>query len=151
MNDSTLQIILAIIGSGILTSLVSGAVTLISKSIDKKSGTQAQITKIEKKLDEHIAQSYRNKILNFQNELLRKERHSFEQFSEVLDAIDSYEAYCKENNVTNHKCTLAIDYIKSVYKQCQCESDFAPMNCTMISEAELKRMINNMNQIGNVN
>ena len=148
MSNETVQIILAIIGSGSIGAIVSGAVTLISKAIDKKSGTQAQIAKIEKKLDEHIAQSYRNKILSFQNELLRKERHSFEQFSEVLDAIDAYTKYCEENNVTNHKCTMAIEYIKSVYKQCQSESDFAPMSRTMISEDELKRLINNMNQIG---
>lgn len=148
MNNETLQIVLAIIGSGILTSLVSGGVTLISKHLDKKKGLQSLVEKINKKLDEHIAQSYRNKILEFQNSCMRGERHTYEQFSEVLDAIQNYEDYCKTNEVTNHKCTLAIEYIKGIYRQCQTQSDFAPMSASMINEEELRRIIN-QNSIGN--
>ena len=151
MNDSTLQIILAAISSGAIGAIVSGAVTLISKAIDKRSGIQAQVANIEKKLDEHIAESYRSHILVFQNELFSKQRHTYEQWNNVLKSITKYNEHCKINKVDNDQIVLAEEYIKSVYKQCQSNSDFAPMNCTMISEAELKQMINNMNQIGNVN
>ena len=141
MSNDTLQIILAIIGSGSIGAIVSGAVTLIGKAIDKKSGTQAQIAKIEKKLDEHIAQSYRNKILDMQNSCLRNERHSFEEFQECLSAISNYEKFCKENDVDNEKCKMAIE-------SCLSQSDFAPMSASMIDEAELRRIIN-QNNIGN--
>lgn len=148
MNDSTLQIVLAIIGSGILTTLVSGGVTLIGKAMDKKNGVQASINElkqstdgINKKLDEHIAQSYRNKILSFQNSCLRGERHSYEEFNEVIEAIQNYSDYVEKNNVKNEKCTLAIEYIRNIYKNCQNQSDFAPMSAQMIGDAELKKII----------
>lgn len=145
MSNETLQIILAIIGSGSIGAIVSGAVTLISKQMDKKSGNALKLDKIEKKLDEHIAQSYRNKILTFQNECIRGDRHTYEQFSEVIEAIENYENYCKENKVNNQKCVLAIEYIKEIYRQCQNTSDFAPMWNTqaIINEAEFKAMMKN--------
>lgn len=151
MNDITLQIVLAIIGSGFLGSIASGGVTLISKHIDKKWGNTKKLSeldesikKMDKKLDEHIAQSYRNKILDFQNSCIRNERHTYEQFTEVLEAIQNYEDYCEVNKVKNEKCVMAIEYIKGIYRQCQSQSDFAPMSAQMINEDELKRMINNM-------
>lgn len=149
MNNDTLQIILAIIGSGSIGAIVSAAVTLISKAIDRKSGNAKKLDAIEKKLDEHIAQSYRNKILEMQNSCLRGERHSFEEFQECLTAIECYENHCKENNVNNEKCKMAIEYIKGIYRQCQIQSDFAPMNHTMIPEEELRRIINNVNIVSN--
>lgn len=80
--------------------------------------------KIEKKLDEHIAQSYRNKIMRFQDELLMGMMHSKEQFEEVLDACDDYEEYVKANNIKNGKCKQAIAYIKRVDAKCKDERSY---------------------------
>ena len=148
MGDATLQIILAIIGSGLLTSLGSGGITLIARHLDRKNGNAKRLEAIEKKLDEHIAQSYRNKILDMQNSCLRNERHSFEEFQECLSAISNYEKFCKENDVDNEKCKMAIEYIRGIYRSCLSQSDFAPMSASMIDEAELRRIIN-QNNIGN--
>src|SRR5574344_504400 len=48
-----------------------------------------KVAKIESKLDEHIAQSYRNKILAFQDLLLSQSYTEFtkEQYDEVIEAI----------------------------------------------------------------
>lgn len=83
-----------------------------------------KMDRIEKKIDEHIAQSYRNKILAFQNECLNGQRHTQEQFDEVLDACEAYEEYTKANKMSNGKAKLAIDYIKRVYSKCQDSRDF---------------------------
>ena len=48
-----------------------------------------RVAKIESKLDEHVAQSYRNKILAFQDLLLSQSYTEFtkEQYDEVIEAI----------------------------------------------------------------
>lgn len=86
-----------------------------------------RVDKIESKLDVHVAQSYRTKILNFQDKILVKGANTFtkEQYDEVLDAVQEYERYCKENKVQNHKCNMAIGYIKRCYEQCQNTQSFA--------------------------
>lgn len=88
------------------------------------SKTNESIKHMEKKLDEHIAQSYRNKILSFQNECLRSTKHTQEQFDEVLEAIDEYENYCKVNEINNGKTKEAIKYIKKVYQKALFSHDF---------------------------
>lgn len=80
--------------------------------------------RIEKKLDEHIAQSYRNKIFCFQSELLSGIKHTQEQFVEVIDACEKYEAYVRENNVQNGKATESIKYIRRTYANCLDKRDF---------------------------
>lgn len=86
-----------------------------------------RVNKLEEKLDEHIAQSYRNKILAFQDLLLTQSCSSFtkEQYDEVIMAINDYENYCKENEIDNDKCVLAIKYIKRCYTQCQNNKSFS--------------------------
>ena len=88
-----------------------------------------KVAKIESKLDEHIAQSYRNKILAFQDLLLSQSYTEFtkEQYDEVIEAIGNYENYCKENEITNDKCTLAINYIKRCYTECQNKRNFSSL------------------------
>ena len=144
MSDNAVTIIVAALSSGFLASLISTITALISKAMERKSGNAKKLDAIEKKLDEHIAQSYRTKILNFQNECIKGDRHTYEQFTEVIEAIENYENYCKVNNVNNQKCVLAIEYIKGIYRQCQNTSDFAPMWNTqrIINDNELRHMMN---------
>ena len=77
-----------------------------------------------KKLDEHIEESeerktdtYRSRILRFNNELLRPIRHTKEEFVEVLGYIDKYEHYCEKNpEYPNSRAEIAIENIREVYK-----------------------------------
>lgn len=147
-KEIIVTIIIALISNGGLTALVVGIFDVVKKKMDKTSGNakrladmEEAIKKIDKKLDEHIAQSYRNKILDFQNECLSGRRHTYEQFNEVLFAITNYSRYVEENDVDNEKCTLAIEYIREVYKNCQTASNFAPMSAQMIGDTELRSII----------
>lgn len=142
-------IIVAVLASnGALTTLIVVISEAIKRKSDKKNGIQKelveikeQIEKTSKKLDEHIAQSHRNKILEFQNSCFRGERHSYEEFQEVLDAIQYYEEFVETNKVKNEKCKMAIKYIRGIYESCQEQSDFAPMCPQMIGDKELKQII----------
>lgn len=88
-----------------------------------------KVDNIEKKVDEHIAQSYRTKIISFQDSLLLQGPSGFtkEQYDEVIGAITNYENYCKENDIDNDKCVLAIKYIKRCYTTCQNNRSFSSL------------------------
>ena len=83
-------------------------------------------------LDEHIriddernADSHRQRILQFNNELLRDIPHTEEDFIEMLAEIDFYEDYCKEHpRYKNNRCVLAIEHIKRVYNERLDKHDF---------------------------
>lgn len=71
--------------------------------------------------DEHVAQAYRNKIFNFQDKLIHRgiTGHSMEEWDEVIEACDKYEAFVDENHIENGKCKRAIGYIKRSYQKCE--------------------------------
>ena len=95
-----------------------------SEANDKRT---EQINKIEKKLDEHIAQYHRDNIMTFQNCILSHGRgnHSMEEWQEIIESCGYYETFCKENNVPNEKCKQAIAFINYSYQECLKTSDFA--------------------------
>ena len=78
-----------------------------------------------KALDEHIrsddernADTLRMRILHFNNELLRGDRHTREDFIEILAVIDAYEQYCKNHpNYRNNRASHAIANIWRVYDE----------------------------------
>ncbi len=77
-----------------------------------------------KRLDKHIridddrnADTHRSRILHFNTELLRGDKHTREDFIEVLAEIDFYEHYCREHpDYENNRAILAIENIERVYK-----------------------------------
>lgn len=76
-------------------------------------------------LDEHIraddernADTLRMRILHFNNELLRGDRHTREDFIEILAVIDAYEQYCKNHpDYRNNRASHAIANIGRVYDE----------------------------------
>ena len=78
-----------------------------------------------KKLDEHIEESeerktdtYRSRILRFNNELVRKLGHTEEDYNEILEIIDRYEDYCGTHpGYKNNKCAHAIKNVERMYDE----------------------------------
>ena len=68
----------------------------------------------------------RRRILRFNDELLRKQKHSKEYFDDILADIDTYEHYCDNNHESfrNGKATMAIKNIKRCYETCTVERSF---------------------------
>ena len=81
--------------------------------------------KTRKKLDEHIEESeerktdtYRSRILRFNNELVRKLGHTEEDYNEILEIIDRYEDYCRTHpGYKNNKCAHAIKNVERMYDE----------------------------------
>lgn len=83
-------------------------------------------------LDEHIrmddernADSHRQRILQFNNELLRDIPHTKEDFIEILSVIDFYEDYCEKHpEYKNNRAVHAIAHIGKVYDERLEKHDF---------------------------
>ena len=79
------------------------------------------------KLEEHIrvdderdADMHRYRLLRFNTELLRKTRHTKEEFDEILYSVTYYERYCEDHpKYENNRAVLAIENIKRAYMEWQ--------------------------------
>lgn len=68
--------------------------------------------------DERNADTLRMRVLHFNNELLRGDRHTREDFIEILAVIDAYEQYCKNHpDYRNNRASHAIANIGRVYDE----------------------------------
>ena len=113
-------------------SVLIALVTLLSATavwdfvkflINRKDDTKAQIVEIKKsinklgeRIDENQAVLARTHIIRFDDELLNDIKHSKEYFSQTLQDIDVYEAFCMDHpNFKNSYATAAINHIRSTY------------------------------------
>lgn len=84
-----------------------------------------KVDKIDYKVDQNEAVSCRARLLRFNKELIRKERHTQEEFDQCLEDCDKYEKFCAAHpGFKNNKAALSIENIKGCYKRCQAEGDF---------------------------
>lgn len=97
---------------------------LNKETIDKLDELSKEHKETRAELREHIAQSYRDKIFDFQDELLIGMLHTHEQWKEVLDACSFYEDYVDKNDLTNGKAIQAIQFIRSTYQTCLANRNF---------------------------
>ena len=101
----------------------------VLKSLDE---VKAEQKKSQQRLDAHIkvddrrdADRHRERILRFNNELLRDIPHTREDFIEILAVIDNYERFCKANeDYKNNRAVHAITNIGRVYDERLQKHDF---------------------------
>lgn len=122
--------------SGAVIAALIGLVEVLLRRMwdnqDKKNGVYAKLDILEQMLAAHIAddekykaETKRARILQFNKEVRQKERHSEEEFIEILKVIDEYEDYCRNHpEYPNNRAVTAIENIKYVYKNANQENDF---------------------------
>ena len=107
------------------SAIVRGIGKALNGDVLKKLDVlEAGQVETRKRLDEHIridddrnADTHRSRILHFNTELLRGDKHTREDFIETLAEIDFYEHYCREHpDYENNRAVLAIENIERVYK-----------------------------------
>jgi len=111
----------------IIVSLLSASAVwdFVKFLLNRKDDTKAQLVEVKKSikaLDERMAQNQailaRTHILRFDDELLNDIKHSKEYFSQQLQDIDTYEAYCQIHpNFKNSYATAAINHIRKTYDE----------------------------------
>ena len=71
------------------------------------------------------ADSARNYILRFDDELRRHVEHSEEFFNQILDYVNYYQSYCDtHDSYPNSKAESAMAHIKACYQKCKDEDRF---------------------------
>ena len=107
------------------SAIVRGIGKALNGDVLKKLDVlEAGQVETRKRLDEHIridddrnADTHRSRILHFNTELRRGDKHTREDFIETLAEIDFYEHYCREHpDYENNRAVLAIENIERVYK-----------------------------------
>jgi hypothetical protein len=114
--------------------LLTGAVAIVTASaiwdfikflISRKDGKESELGGIKKaietlsdKVDRNQAILARTHILRFDDELINGVEHSKEYFSQQLQDIDTYEAYCQLHpDFKNNYAVIASEHIKKTYKE----------------------------------
>lgn len=103
----------------ILVALVG----IVPTIINNRKKTQASIDELRETLDAHIrdeeedkARQARLRIIRFNDELCAGLAHSESYFEDILDDVDTYEAYCSAHpDFKNGRGKAAMDHVKAVY------------------------------------
>lgn len=108
--------------------------TAIARALGKAFNGEVlrEISETKAKLESHIkmdeeraADQHRARILTFNTELLRGQRHTREDFIDILCEVDAYESYCKAHpEYKNSRCKHAVANIGRVYDELLCTGDF---------------------------
>lgn len=116
MAESVLIVIVSLLSA---TAVWDFAKFLISRKDDTKAQiieVKKSINKLGERINENQAVLARTHILRFDDELLNDVKHSKEYFSQTLQDIDVYEAFCIDHpNFKNSYATAAINHIRSTY------------------------------------
>lgn len=124
-------IVVALIGGGIV-----GFIEFLIRRHDAKKDKNSEVLKaikdvdskvedIDYKVDRNEAVTCRARILRFNKELIRKERHTHEEFGQCLEDCDKYESFCGQHpGFQNNKAVLSIENIKRCYAKCEEGGDF---------------------------
>ena len=117
LSSVLVPIVVALISSGKMADRVTKKM-----QIENLSG---KIDKLDYKVACNHADNCRARILRFNGEIKRKVHHDEEEFNDVLEAIDGYEDFCRNNpDYPNNKAVLAIENIKVTYREALKDNDF---------------------------
>lgn len=76
---------------------------------------------------ERNAKQARIRILRFNSELIRRKRHTHEEFQNAVNDVDEYEKYCNDHpQFKNNEADLSISNIRMQYQKCMDQGDFLP-------------------------
>lgn len=107
--------------------------SIIHKDIVKElEANKLEISELKKDFNEfkreqlfNEATAARRRILRFNDEAVFGMKHTIEHFDEIIEDIDNYEAFCRENpDYQNNKGKMAMQNIKSIYQKCITDNTF---------------------------
>lgn len=122
-----MQIIVAILGSSLLTTILTRIFTVCDRKKDKQDEILKSIKEVKDELHDHKdaddrdkADTRRMRILQFSDDIHSGINHSEEAFNTILEDIDKYVSYCNnhEDTYVNSKAEASISNIKEVYNKC---------------------------------
>lgn len=121
------EIVMAVLGSSVLTVIINRVFNILDRKKDKQNQIISEINEMRSELNKHIeddekhrADMCRARILRFSDELRRGISHSEESFNNILEDIDNYISYCTQHESVyiNSKANAAIRNIKTTHDKC---------------------------------
>jgi len=93
--------------------------------IEKVGCLEKEVKCLHGEVEEDRAVTARVRILRFNDELLRNQKHSKDMFDSCLADIDMYEKYCEKHPAfRNNMTVMAVGNIKRCYQNCLEQHDF---------------------------
>lgn len=97
----------------------------------KMTALEKRIESVEKRQEDHVKESEKDElkarrmtILDFSSSILRGVNYHREKFNFMINECDSYEQYCKENDVKNGVAQASIAEIRRIYQEHLRNNDF---------------------------
>lgn len=110
------EIVVAVLASSGLWGIIQYLISRRDKTAEKLDKLTDLVQEVSDRVDTTNATNARTRILRFDDELINGVHHSKEYFQQILEEIDTYEAYCaKHPDYKNSACTLAIEHIRHTY------------------------------------
>lgn len=127
--EQIITVVVALIGSQGLWTWLMNRKGKYKKIEDQLRVIQDEIDALKKdiarQLQDKNASDMRRDILAFDSSLRKDEKHTQEEFTEVLNEIDDYEKYCFSHpDYKNNKGQIAIANIKETYAERQKLRDY---------------------------
>lgn len=134
-----MELLIGLLGAGIGSGIMAILLAALQRKWKKEDSHNAQQDAIMAKLDaittrmdqmeaaasEREAKDARIRILRFGDECSHEVRHSREHFEQVIEDVDSYEAYCRDHpDFKNNKAVMTIKLIKDTYQRRLLNNDF---------------------------
>ena len=122
------EILAWLAAAGIIIDLTPGIKFQPVRYIIKRIGAlmnhdiKEQLDKIEKDLQQHKVESWRQEILSFANDCMNHKKHTKEEFDNFFDNHADYEEYIKANDLENGRVDVAYEYVKNIYMR-RCEKN----------------------------
>jgi hypothetical protein len=118
MNEILLTGAVAIVTASAIWDFVKFLINRRDGEKTELKGIKSAIETLSDKVDRNQAILARTHILRFDDELINGIDHSKEYFSQQLQDIDTYEAYCKLHpDFKNNYAVIASEHIKKVYAE----------------------------------
>ena len=118
MKELLLTGAVAIVTASALWDFVKFIITRKDGKSTELKGIKSAIEVLSDKVDRNQAILARTHILRFDDELINGVEHSKEYFSQQLQDIDTYEAYCAIHpDFKNNYAVIASEHIKKTYKE----------------------------------
>jgi hypothetical protein len=118
MNDILLTGAVAIVTASAIWDFIKFLINRKDGENKELKGIKSAIETLSDKVDRNQAILARTHILRFDDELINGIDHSKEYFSQQLQDIDTYEAYCKQHpDFRNNYAVIASEHIKKTYAE----------------------------------
>ncbi len=139
MDDALLTLLVAVLGGGGLTGLLTFLATrldahkmgnrevldAIERIRERLDGVEAKLDRQGEKADERDAVACRVRILHFYDELRSGLRHTKDSWDQCLSDITTYDRYCEGHpDFKNNQTELTVRYINEEYAERLQKNDF---------------------------